>query len=219
MASSTDELRKFVKRYTTLASALDILQNGRLTLLSPSSWPDRNDAYFLKLYEEHLKDQSVLALCCTSAPERSNHWDTFGSTMEGICIEFKRKDLERVLKNVGATFGPVTYLSNNDLEGLKAPKLQDLAFFKRNAYKNEREWRAIKLCPGTGVVTAVVPIELEAISKIILSPRMPQAVKDSVKEVIRRVPGCKDLRITRSSIYNSSRWQRVGKRIAELSVD
>ena len=40
-----------LRRYTNLASALHILQNRCLTLLSPETWDDRNDAYFMSEYK------------------------------------------------------------------------------------------------------------------------------------------------------------------------
>jgi hypothetical protein len=41
-----------LKRYTTLSSALDVLENKRLTLLDPAKWDDRNDTYFIELYRQ-----------------------------------------------------------------------------------------------------------------------------------------------------------------------
>lgn len=211
------ELHSYVKRYTTLASALDILVSQSITLLNPGSWADRNDAYFLRLLEERLKDKSVLALCCTASPERSNHWDTFGPTMDGVCIEFKRDELERALSQGGAIFKQVTYLSNKGLNQVKKLKLEELAFLKRQAYRNEREWRAIKYCDGVGITNAKIAIPLSAINKIYLSPRIPRSVRDSLKKALRSIPGCSGLGIARSSIYDSLTWQKAGRKLAEKS--
>jgi hypothetical protein len=43
------------RRYTNLASALHILRDGCITLLSPETWDDRNDAYFMAEYKRLKK--------------------------------------------------------------------------------------------------------------------------------------------------------------------
>lgn len=50
------------RRYTTLPYLLDMLHNKRLTLLDPSRWEDKNDAYFLKTYKKERELKSVLTM-------------------------------------------------------------------------------------------------------------------------------------------------------------
>jgi hypothetical protein len=49
-----------LNRYTTLPSLLDILHKKHITLLSPDTWEDRNDAYYLERYQLESKFRSVL---------------------------------------------------------------------------------------------------------------------------------------------------------------
>ena len=56
----------FLNRYTSLPVLLDALVHKRLTLLSPTSWEDRNDAYYIERYKETKKLKTVLALCFTT---------------------------------------------------------------------------------------------------------------------------------------------------------
>src|SRR4029077_11819212 len=70
---------KFLSRYTSLPIALDVLVQKRITLLSPETWKDRNDAYFLERYREEMKLQSVLAICFSRHRETFHHWRVFSS--------------------------------------------------------------------------------------------------------------------------------------------
>ena len=53
-----------LRRYTNLAATLHLLQRKCLTLLSPSTWDDRNDAFFMTEFQRQKNARSVLALCC-----------------------------------------------------------------------------------------------------------------------------------------------------------
>ena len=46
------ELKKFVRRYTSISAVIDILAREELPLLDPQTWDDRNDRYFMSLYKE-----------------------------------------------------------------------------------------------------------------------------------------------------------------------
>jgi hypothetical protein len=65
------------RRYTNLASLLHILRNRRLTLLSPETWDDKNDAFFLAEYKRIKELKTVLALCIAVREETYHHWQVF----------------------------------------------------------------------------------------------------------------------------------------------
>ena len=48
----TPKTAPILNRYTSLPIALDILVRHRVTLLSPETWEDRNDAFYLERYRE-----------------------------------------------------------------------------------------------------------------------------------------------------------------------
>ena len=60
---------EYLRRYTSLASALHVLQTRSLTLLSPEKWDDRNDRNFMAAYGRTQKASSILALCFSEAGE------------------------------------------------------------------------------------------------------------------------------------------------------
>ena len=68
---------KFLNRYTTLPILLDMLWRKQITLLSPQSWEDRNDAYYLDRYQAERKLAAVLTLCFSAKSETFHHWRVF----------------------------------------------------------------------------------------------------------------------------------------------
>src|SRR5438045_1515201 len=80
-----------LNRYTTLPIALDMLAKKRITLLSPDTWEDRNDAYYL--YQQELRFRSVLAICFSMTSETFHHWRIFSHGVSGVCIEFDKARL------------------------------------------------------------------------------------------------------------------------------
>ncbi len=79
-----------LNRYTTLPILLDILHKKHIMLLSPETWEDRNDAYYLERYRLKSKFRSVLAICFSLHRETFHHWRVFSNGSSGVCIEFDK---------------------------------------------------------------------------------------------------------------------------------
>ena len=77
---------EILNRYTSLPIALDVLSQKRITLLSPETWEDRNDAYYLERYRVKKELCCVLAICFSIRPETFHHWRVFSSGSAGVCI-------------------------------------------------------------------------------------------------------------------------------------
>src|SRR6187455_3028495 len=99
MARSKKAAKERLNRYTSLPVLLDLLSERRITLLSPESWEDRNDAYYLERYKDVRARKSVLAVCFSMRQETFHHWRIFSSGSAGVCIEFDR---ERLLSQIPA---------------------------------------------------------------------------------------------------------------------
>jgi hypothetical protein len=54
MSRKTERVLPSLRRYTTLPVLLDLLREKRLTLVSPTSWPDRNDSFYLEQHKNGL---------------------------------------------------------------------------------------------------------------------------------------------------------------------
>ncbi len=212
---STRPLRKFVKRYTTLSSALQTLNQKKLVLLSPSKWDDANDAYFMDLYRAKTSSPSVLALCCTMAKETYHHWRVFTSGIDGVSIEFHREPLEEAVEGqVGFRAGPVEYLGVNELDGRSGKHLSSLPFVKREGYADEREWRIIKQCDEVREF-ADLAIELSWISSITFSPWMPPSLTDNLRGIIKTIVPDAKISLRSSSLTNSRAWKDAGRKLAD----
>jgi len=73
-----------LRRYTTLPSLLDLLVTKHLTLLTPDSWDDKNDAFYLQQYKDKKKLKAVYAMCFTEGNETYHHWRVFSGGNGGV---------------------------------------------------------------------------------------------------------------------------------------
>jgi len=87
--------KRTLRRYTQLAPLIHLLHQKRLTLLSPTKWDDKNDAYYLEVYRRRQNLGSVLALCFAESRETYHHWHVFAGDSSGVCLEFDRDALSR----------------------------------------------------------------------------------------------------------------------------
>jgi hypothetical protein len=194
-------------RYTNIASTLDILENTRLTLLNPSSWDDRNDAYSMSAYKDKIGAETVLALCFAEGEETYHHWKVFSHGCDGISIEFKKEALIGcVSDHPGVRADYVEYKEISDLviSGCDSDKLP---FLKRFPYRNEMEFRVIHVDKEKKKDFECIPFSLNCIECVKLSPWMPSALSSAVKTTMRRIPGCERLNIYSSTLLENENWK------------
>jgi hypothetical protein len=207
-----------LKRYTSLASAFDLLTERRLTLLTPSKWQDTNDTAFIEAYRRHRKLGSVLAACFTQTKETYHHWQVFASQAEGVCIELDRTRLLSSLPQKGPyLWGEVTYMTLNKMRQMRYVDVYDLPFIKRYGYRDEKEFRL--LYDGTEVDLAChhIPLRPDWVKRIVLNPWMHQNLKPAIQAALKRVPGFDRLSVVQSSLINNAQWKRACDRLDEFS--
>ncbi|WP_429096916.1 DUF2971 domain-containing protein [Aeromonas media] len=199
---------KYVRRYTELPFLIDYLKTRELVLLDPISWDDRNDSYYIEQYATRKKLQGFAALCLTEAPETYHHWKVFSSGSSGICIEFYKDDL---IKHASK----YTQLRAEKVEYCKIQELQEspldddeLPFIKRYAFQDEKEFRLFWGSDTEYSRNFRLRVPLISISRIILSPWLPKEVVEHVKDTLKTIPGCKSLKIYKSSLVENERWKR-----------
>ena len=196
-----------LRRYTSLSSALHILQNRCLTLLSPDKWDDRNDAYFLNQHRRRSGAGSVLALCFAAAPETYHHWRVFAHGPEGVCIQFRKTALEHYLDACeGLVFRNVQYKKLN-AAGRKPFRVAELPFVKRWPYRDEKEYRVIYSCEDE-IESYPVKIGLETIERVTLSPWIPIGLSETIKASMKATRGCSRLRVYRSTLVDTEQWKK-----------
>jgi hypothetical protein len=197
-----------LRRYTALPQLFHMLATRKITLLSPETWDDRNDASFLESYKKRRKLKSVLALCFTEAPEQYHHWKVFAGGASGVRIEFDgARLLEQVARVRGIRAGAVVYKKIDDIRK-QSPKAEELPFLKRYPFRDEMEFRIVYEDKRAVLGAKDIPFELSAIRRIVLSPWLPAALVPTVKNIVRGVDGCTALKVTRTTLVENEEWKR-----------
>jgi len=197
-----------LRRYTELPFAIDLLRTNEVALVSPNTWDDRNDAYYIDQYARAKSVPVTYALCLAEAQETYHHWKVFSSGSGGVCVVFKKDALlcaARKIPEVQAK--SVKYKTISQLKSVR-PVEEDLPFLKRYAFRDEREFRLF-----VGSITDVGPtyrirISHSVIDRIVLSPWLPKSVVSHVRKTLRTIPGCSRLRVTRSTLVENEQWKR-----------
>lgn len=215
----TEPTNNTLKRFTSLAVAIDMLVSERITLLGPASWEDRNDIAFLEAYRAKRDVRHVFAMCFTQAPETFHHWGVFAKGMEGVRVNIDKKALLTSLQGQECfVWNDVQYLTLDQLDALRSISVFDLPFIKRFAFRDELEFRLLCECNDTDARQRDVPIQRSWIKSISASPWMPENLFQSVKSAIGALPGCKDVRFQRTTLRENSRWKRAVGRIVDESA-
>jgi hypothetical protein len=198
-----------LNRFTSLPIALDVLSQKRITLLSPKTWEDQNDAYYLERYRGEMKFRSVLAICFSLRKETFHHWRVFSNGACGVCIEFnKAKLLKSVADQNGFRSAEVTYHLIRYLQR-NPPELEIWPFLKRKPFEDEKEFRIIYESKTESLQVKHVSIDIASIRKVTLSPWLPKDMSESVKELIKGIDGCDTLNVNRSSLIDNTAWREV----------
>ena len=207
-------LKSFVRRYTSISAAIDILVRRELPLLDPQTWDDRNDRYFMSLYKEKKKLGGLYGLCAARCSETYHHWRVFTGTSDGACIEIKREPFEAALTKLeGVSFGNVEYLRLDEIEQPKAIGVERMPFVKRVGFTAEEEYRVIAETEEDQKTALSIEFPHNMINCIYLNPWLPKTIADSLRKTLRTIPGCGKLRVNRSQLIESGRWKRAGDEI------
>ena len=209
-----------IRRYTSLSAVIDMLMRREIALLDPHLWDDRNDTYFMDLYKSYKGVSGLYGMCCTQAAETYHHWRVFSGGAHGACIKLKRKPFEASLLQMPETrTGEVTYVLLDELDKLGPQDRENLPFLKRFGYGPEKEYRVIATSREPQQKLIKIPLDLAHIETIHLNPWMSVEVFDSVSMLLKGIPGCERIRLSRSSLTDNERWKQAGDRIAAAQTD
>lgn len=201
MKNSSEVLR----RYTDLASLLDMLKRGVITLLPPSSWDDRNDRLMMETYRDSQNLKTLLALCMTSKGETYHHWKVFTHASSGVCIQFDRSKFIGTMGQAGVEVKEMSYLRFDELVAEEIPARR-LPFLKRLAFRHEGEVRALYESDVAETGKAI-NFDVNIISKITLNPWMPRSVAASAMDVIKKIAGPWRGELIQSKLIDSPTWK------------
>lgn len=204
--------KNILRRYTDVTSLFHILVHQKITLLNPSTWDDKNDSEFINIYKEKANFNSLLALCFTESPETYHHWKVFAPGSSGICIRFKKREfLEHVEKSRYVIHRKVIYKKLKDLKKDK-PSINNLPFLKRYAFRDEKEYRIIYKSNSDNQYFKSIDVNLNCISRIVLSPWLPKNVAETLKVAIKAIEGCEEIRIIKTTLNENATWLSYGRK-------
>jgi hypothetical protein len=202
---------KFLRRYTNLADAIHILRTGQLTLRDPSRWDDKNDWHFMKMYQKSIGAKSLSALCFTSSEETYHHWRIYSNGYDGVCFRLNHEEFvrsaQRSLQGLRADFVKYKYT-----KAVKAnrPKANEWPFLKRAAFAGECEFRLVYAQRTDKASTGpIIPLEPEAIDRIILSPWLHKSLINSLRQTLKDVAENSDLEVYQSRLIDYKPWQSI----------
>ncbi|WP_300335077.1 hypothetical protein [Accumulibacter sp.] len=85
--------------------------------------------------------------------------------------------------------------------------VDDLPFIKRYGYRPESEFRVLYTSSTEDRPALNVPIRVSSIRSISLSPWMHSTLSKSTTSAIRAVEGCKELKVSRSTLISNEQWK------------
>lgn len=197
---------KLLKRYTHLPAALGLLRERQLTLLSPSTWEDKNDRVFMEQYASKRQLSTLVGICFSQAAETFHHWKVFAPGSAGVCIELHKEKLLQAVPKAGFRHGRVTYKKPVSLIGGYATR-SELPFIKGWAFRDEKEYRVIFESDSEQLQTHTIPIDLSCVRSIVVSPWLPEPLFNATRLAINQIPGCQDIPVTHSRVINNEHWQ------------
>jgi hypothetical protein len=202
----------YLRRYTELPQAIELLKSRSLTLLDPQHWDDKNDAVLIEKYRKMRGLEKILALCFTEASETYHHWKIYARGVAGVCIEFhKERLLDSIPRGRGFRHGPVKYIRVDELASYQK-SASKWPFLKRLPFSGEKEYRLIYEDKEEGENTAChVNFELKAINHIYLSPWVHKQTAAAVANMIRYLPQCGDLNVTKTTLVSNRKWSQTLK--------
>ena len=136
--------------------------------------------------------------------------------MNGVCIVFHK---EYLTHNLSVTCeellqDDVTYMSHREVDK-KQPGVFELPFIKRLAYKDEHEYRIVRMFNEEEAETPArdYDIDLGCIERIVLSPWLPRRLGASIQRVLTSIDGCEKLKVTGSALIADEKWDKFGNEV------
>ncbi|MBX5009586.1 DUF2971 domain-containing protein [Rhizobium lentis] len=159
--------------------------------------------------------KTILAICLAVREETYHHWQVFSHGADGVCIEFDSEKLRSAFnRQEGVRHQMVDYQLITQVNKMEDVDLERLPFMKRWPYGDESEYRAVYIDKDEELPVYAVPIGLNAITRITLSPWLAPALVPTVKETLKSLPGCSGLRIYRSTLIDNNQWKKLTGRVA-----
>lgn len=134
--------KRWLKKYMSIQHLESWFQAGGIYLADPTMWKDKNDIFAMKKYQELNRISNSRVACLTAGPDRFHFWYVFGKKHCGICLWFDFTIIDDLKKDSSIIAKWVQYRS---LKWLSVNgKGDEIPFYKRQQYADEREFRILK---------------------------------------------------------------------------
>lgn len=199
---------RWLKKYTELKYAENVLTTCKLHLGDPSSWDDKNDYELIKIYAKAVSEPNVRATCLTTAADRFHFWTVFGHQDSGVCYWFDCKSLiADIAKDETLIARKVLYRKPNTRN--------EIPFSKREQYSDEKEFRVLKHSRASDEQTSFSfsPTSLRRIYlNAWLSPKQLAEERERLMELSRG--HLSHVEIRQSRVIRKRAWIEGARRVA-----
>lgn len=185
-----------------------MLQSKKIVLTNPKNWEDKADIEVMSWYKSKKREESIYALCMAETSSQTyHHWDVFSGkkSKSGVCIVFDYDGFESWAEENSIEFKKVKYVRISD--GNFGDFVRKGLIIKNKVYEDERELRAVFCSHGEQEDFMSFDLQdLSIINRIIFNPWVDQETYSQIKDVIKNIAGCSNLRISKSDILRNTRW-------------
>tara|TARA_R110002073_G_scaffold133153_1_gene280409 strand:- start:785 stop:1204 length:420 start_codon:yes stop_codon:yes gene_type:complete len=137
----------------------------------------------------------------------------FSSGSSGACIVFKREEFIAAIERIDGVFAEsVQYKTIREMRGASIP-ITELPFLKRYPYRDECEFRLFSAPARYENGGLRVPLPKNTISQISLSPWLPKSVASEVKQLLKGIKGCSNMKIYSSTLVENEQWKKFSAKV------
>lgn len=218
---------KFVYRYISFDSLLQMLTEGSIILVQTSLWEDVYENFILK-EDYYRRGQRIKAewlskmffgQCWTGKMSSDAMWRIYSPDRKGLRIRTRISKIIDVLKREESCFfGRVEYIPQSKIEkdlaslngNISRSQLSYLMlesqFIKRNSFSHESEYRIIKMCRWTQEETEQIrKITIDPysfIENVYFDPRADISYVERCKTILVESFNYPERRIKQSNLYS-----------------
>ena len=138
------------------------------------------------------------------------YWKIYSGSSSGVCVEFdKNRLLQKISGKKGFRDGKIKYKKMADMRK-RLPKIDELPFIKRYAFKDEKEHRIVYEDDVDELKIKYLSITPDDVERVVINPWINQSVYESIKSTLRKIDGFSELRFRRSTVVENDEWKEFG---------
>lgn len=202
---------QWLKKYTKLEYLQLILKTRHLHLGNPKCWPDKNDSKLIQLYSAASGAFAMRATCLTAAADRFHFWAIFGECEKGVCLWFDKMSLLGDIGNDQSLVAEKAQYRSPD--GLRKLERRLVPFAKREQYKDECEFRILRVKPAQHVAADKFEFSASSLKRIYLNPWLSRDAVEQEKAKISKLLGSdfRHVKVFQNRTLRQKSWIEAAK--------